>query len=153
MKQKTDFITNSSSSSFVAWGIVTTMETLKSQCGPRIFALMKKKESEAKDASARKNGAFMVIATKPDEALLKAEFKTFMESPTDYYEISELLDGIDISQMPYDDEIMIGRSPFSQKDDQTLLQFKQEICDKINALSLNIKPEDLRQIEEAWMDN
>lgn len=154
MKIKDDFVTNSSSCSFVVWGISMEMSDLKAKCGPRLFALMKKDEQEREDSKARDRGAFMVIATAPDEVELRKEYVDFMEEDTSLGDIEHLIEGCDLKvrKMSDDDQIMIGVSPFSIGNDQTLTQFKEGICNRFKAMGLEIDPENLSQIEEAWED-
>ena len=95
----------------------------------------------------------MIVATSPDIDKLKEEYKEFIESDTPYYEIADAFVGLELKSLPYESDVMIGVSPFNMKDDQTLAQFKQEICDKFKYVGIEIKPEELGQIEEAWTDN
>jgi hypothetical protein len=150
MKMKSDFVTNSSSCSFVAWGITMYMSDIKEKYGARIFSILKEQEQKAKDAKAKERGAFMIVATAPDVDKLKEEYKEFMEGDTRYDEIEDAFVGLELESLPDEDDVMIGVSPFSMKDDQTLAQFKQEICDKFKYVGIEIKPEELGAIEESW---
>jgi len=150
MKQKQDFITNSSSCSFVAWGISMNAEALKETCGKRLFELKQRKDDLEKAKKATESGAFMVI--KSDLKEDPKELEEFLEDVDFVWEIESLIPGLDVQTMPYEDEIMIGESPFAQKPNQTLTEFKQDISDKLTDLGIETKPDELLQIEECWMD-
>jgi len=152
MKRKLDFITNSSSCSFVAWGISIDTDTLKEKYGQNIFKIYKKKEDEKKHKKALNQGAFMTVPSEDSKEKLEAECESFLNDDF-VWSVEECLDGLEIQNMPYEDEVMIGKSPFDIKEDQSLKEFKQEICDKFKLIGMDIKPDELGQIEECWMDN
>ena len=152
MKKKLDFITNSSSASFVAWGISIDVDELKEKYGRKLFEIYKQKQSEKnkiKHDKAMNQGAFMTVPSKEDE---EPKYEDFLEDDFTW-SVEECLDGLDTRQMPYEDEMMIGKSPFSIKEDQSLKEFKQEISEKFKTAGMDIKPDQLYQIEECWMDN
>ncbi len=155
MKKKLDFITNSSSTSFIAWGITMSGEELKKECGKELFKIHKQKQEKEKHGNALKQGAFMVIPSDEDKNKLAIEYDEFLEDDEFIWTCESIFEdvGLDVRQMPYEDEVMIGKCPFSIKPDQTLNEFKQEICDKFKQAGVDMKPDKLGQIEECWMDN
>ena len=155
MKKKLDFITNSSSASFIAWGITMDVETLKKKFGKKLFEIYKKKQSEEKHDKALKQGAFMVVPSNEDKEKLAVEYDEFLEDGDFVYTCESIFEDVDLDvrSMPYEEDVMIGESPFSIGPDQTLNEFKQVICDKFKKCGIDMKPKDLYQIEECWMDN
>jgi len=134
MKYKASEVTNSSSSSFVVWGLYMGLDDIKEKYGHTIW------EKECVILGP-------AIANKSEEDFMD-EF--------DSERLSELCDkhGLDHSRMAYDDyETMIGISPFTMKEDQTLREFKEEISKKFSDMGINLSADELQQIEEAWMDN
>ena len=97
----------------------------------------------------------MVIPTGEDPEKLKEEYEEFLEDEDFTYLVESVFDevGLDVRSMPYEDQLMIGKCPFAMKDNQTLSEYKQEICDKFKECGIVIAPDKLEQIEECWMDN
>jgi len=155
MKKKSDFITNSSSCSFVAWGINIEKEDLIKKYGRKLFEIYKRKQDEKKHKKALKQGAFMTVPSKESKEKIEEEYNKFLIDLDDdlLWIIENLVDDLEVSTMPYEETIMLGKSPFDQKSDQTLEDFKNEICEKFKSFGLELKPNDLDQIEECWMDN
>jgi len=151
MKKKSDFVTNSSSCSFVAWGIGIDTEELKEKYGRNIFDIYKRKQDKTKHKKAMKQGAFMVVPSDEAKEKLEIEYDEFLNDDF-VWEVEKCLDGLEIQNMPYEDQVMIGKSPFSIKEDQSLKEFKQEICEKFKLIGMDIKPDELGQIEECWTD-
>ncbi len=152
MKRKLDFITNSSSCSFVAWGVSIDTDTLKEKYGQNIFKIYKQKEDKKKHKKAMRQGAFMTVPSKDSKEKLEKEYEEFIND--DFVWLVEgCLDGLELQNILDEDVVMIGKSPFSIKEDQTLKEFKQEICDKFKLIGMNINPDELSRIEECWMDN
>lgn len=131
MKIKLGFVTNSSSTSFVVWGMRMDEDELKEKYGEKIFA------SEHVILGPD-------IVNKPREEF----FEDF------YYNVQTLASqcGIDMTKQCYDNEFMIGVSPFKMKEDQTLREFKGEIVQKFKNLGIDIEASDLFVVEECWMD-
>lgn len=157
MKKKMDFITNSSSTSFIAWGVNMEIDDLKKSYGRKLFRLIKIEENKNKHKKALSQGSFITIPTKIEEDSTKAEseYQEFLDDPDIVWSIENLFEnaGLMVRQMPYEDSIMIGKCPFSMKPDETLNEYKQDICDRFKKCGMNITPENLYSIEECWMDN
>jgi len=151
MKRKLDFITNSSSCSFVAWGISIDTDTLKEKYGQNMFKLYKQKEDEKKHKKAMNQGAFMTVPSEDSKEKLEKEYEDFLNDDF-VWSVESCLDGLEIQKEPIEDKVMIGKSPFSIKEDQSLKEFKQEICDKFKLIGMDLKPDELGQIEECWED-
>jgi len=132
VKVKSDFITNSSSTSFIVWGITIDENELKEKHGENIFA-----------------SKHVILG--PD-IVNKTRDEFFNENF--YYGFQELAEkqGLQVSRMEYESEIMIGVSPFDMEENQTLKQFKEEIIKCFHKIGINIKSNDLHTIEECWRD-
>lgn len=123
MKIKTDFVTNSSSSSFVVMGIHVDMDKV--------------------DISKMQN-----IKSKRTFTI-----EDFMEDPYEYLDPHlKGTDLTWSSGSCYDDDdLMIGICYTSMGDDETLGEFKQRVRDQVKErLGYDATP---GHIEECWMDN
>jgi len=145
MKEKLDFVTNSSSCSFVAWGVHLDKNDFKEKYGKKLFELHKKKQ----DYKAKSNGAMMAVHQTKEE--IQSEYEDFINEDF-IWNVESTLDGVNVASPYYGDDIMIGKSPFSIGEKQTKEEYKQEICDELNKFGMDIKPSELSAIEEAWMD-
>ena len=169
MKRKTDFITNSSSCSFIVWGITLDEETLKKKYSRALFTLFKEREAKEIEFEAHKKlgpalfNSFKVedldsskpSTTKAKEvAFNEEEYQQYLDEDFMYNIDSWIGNYLEARMMPYESEIMIGVSPFSIGNDQTLTQFKEEIVQQFHKAGFeDITVGDLDQIEECWMDN
>lgn len=132
MKIKGSFVTNSSSTSFIVWGLRIDEDELKKEYGESIFA--------AEHVILGPD-----IVNKSREEFFEGDF---------YYNVQDLAgkNGIKVARMEYDNEWMFGVSPFRMKEEQTLREFKEEIVKKFKDLGINIEVADLGVVEECWQD-
>ena len=114
------------------WGITIDKSDLKEKHGEKIFA--------SKHVILGPD-----IVNKTRDEFFNEDF---------YYEFQELAEkqGLQVSRMEYESEIMIGVSPFDMEEDQTLKQFKEKIIKCFHKIGINIESNDLHTIEECWRD-
>ena len=123
MKHKLDFVTNSSSTSVVMWGVYLD-------------------ESEIRDNE--------ILMAKLKELAEKNEIseEDFKEERLPYM-VEELLAGFETHSDYEGDGVYIGKSPFSMEEDETPRQFKEKLEAQLKEIGISGKVE---QIVESWMD-
>jgi len=130
MKIKMGFVTNSSSTSFIAWGMQYETFELKELFGELLY----EKEKESGEC----------------EYNTLEEFLDNCDIEDDIYYLCKKV-GLDCRSWYDADMTYIGISPFDMKNNQTLDEYKIDIAEKFNKLGItDIDKDSLIQIEECW---
>lgn len=133
MKIKKDFITNSSSTSFVAYGITKEFDDFRKN-NVLLKELYKLYKEDHEDVSFEefKDLDNYILYEYFDSYMYKREF---ILSYASQYE---------------SDVVYIDGSFDKMKDDETLREFKQKILEELN--KIGFKVDKLEYIEESWRD-
>jgi len=136
MKTKLSFVTNSSTSCFVAFGIQTDTWDFIEEHGDKIFEYYKQwclDNDRIPD---------------PKDQFLKNDNFGLYEFIHEWVKTV----GLEAAIIPTNGAIMIGKSPFKMRENQTLMEFKYQVVRDLMKLGFDISINKLQQIEEAWED-
>jgi hypothetical protein len=136
MKFKKDFITNSSSTSFVGWGISLEIDEIKNEKELLELAYKEYKNSYMTDDDTYNFEKFM------DEN----EEENFRDAIDGLFPYKKSL--LQISFGPNGDDIMIAGPVSGLKDDQTLRDYKKQIIEELGKVGIRVSA--VSYIEESW---
>lgn len=134
MKIKIDFITNSSTTSFAAWGVNLGEFNLRNN-----VEFMKQMYEMYKNENKSETKSFEVWSNDSD---LRYDICEFIESKTKL----SCING------EYGDEIYVGMTPGQMKDDETKKQFIDSIREEFKKIGLFNCASVVDWIEVSWRD-
>lgn len=136
MRIKEDFVTNSSTTSFIVWGVSNDLHELKKN--KKIMDMIYDKYVSEENGEILPREEYFAELHEEDEW----SFRDQLERIFSKY-------GLESIVAPYDSIIFIGMDPFSIGDNETGLEFKMRVKNALDELDISGEP---GRIEEAWMD-
>jgi len=139
MKVKADFVTNSSTTSFVAWGVMVGYDKLREHS--LLLDLMYERYV---NWSKQHDRDVISMDDWVKDLACEHELKQWLDAV-----LTNSKSELQTCRVPDDCNLYIGISPFNMRDDETFGNFKKRIEESLSKLGL---PTNAGHIEEAWSD-